>query len=94
MAVRTGRRLGDEHLGWVFRSETLVGVASLAIRMMLGQMRVGSLDLHKAFTADGLVAASRAVEVRRIGEKADGALGCVLVEEDLEWLAVDKRIVG
>jgi hypothetical protein len=60
--------------------------------MVLGEMWIGSLDLHEAFAADGLVAAPRFVQVWRIGEEADGAFRRIFVQEYLESLAVDKGI--
>ena len=61
---------------------------------VLGRMRVGPLDLHEALGADGLVAAAGAVEVGRVEEEADGALGRVLVQIGLQGLPVDLRVLG
>jgi hypothetical protein len=44
---------------------------------------IGSLDLDKAFTAYGLVAASGVIQIRRVREEADRALGCIFIQEDL-----------
>jgi hypothetical protein len=47
--------------------------------MMLRKMRISTLDLDKAFAADGLVTASRTVQVWRVREEADGTIISVLV---------------
>ena len=66
----------------------------MTIGVVLGKVRVGSLDLHKAFTAYRLVTAPGVVEVRGICQKTDGAFGSILVQIHLERLAVDEWIVG
>jgi hypothetical protein len=55
-------------------------------------VRICTLDLDKTFTADGLVAASGLVEVRRVGEEANGAFGGIFVEKDFQGLAIYERI--
>jgi hypothetical protein len=62
--------------------------------MVLRRMRVRSFDLYKTFRANGLVAATSFVQVGRITEEANGALGRVLVEKDLDPLAINVRIFG
>lgn len=57
-------------------------------------MRVGSFDLHKAFTADRLVATPSVIEIGRIIKEANGAFASLLVNENLERLAVDEWVVG
>jgi hypothetical protein len=60
---------------------------------MLGKVRVCALDLYKAFTADGLITASRVVKIRGIRKEADRAFVSILVQKDLDRLAVNKGIV-
>lgn len=57
-------------------------------------MRVGSLDLDKAFAANRLVTASCTVEIRRIRQETNGAFFYSFVKINLERLAVDKGIMG
>jgi hypothetical protein len=94
LTIGAARGLRDEHLRGVLRRQTFVGVASFSVRVVLGKMGIGSLDLHKAFTADGLAAAAGRVEIGRVGEEANGAFLGILVEKHLDGLAVDKGIVG
>jgi hypothetical protein len=60
---------------------------------MFRQMRIGTLDLYETFAADGLIAATRLVEVGRVREEANGTFGRVLVEKNLERLAIDEWIL-
>lgn len=90
LTVWTLGGFGDELAGSFFR----VGIGILLISVPFGIVRVGSLDLHKAFAADGLVTATGVIEVRRIVEETNGTFGCILVEVYLERLAIDKGIVG
>jgi hypothetical protein len=62
--------------------------------VVFGKMRVCSLDLYKAFTANRLITASCMVKVRRIHQETNGALFYSFVKINLERLAVDKGIVG
>lgn len=55
------------------RSFLGASIRVILVTMPLGEMWVGSLYLYKAFTADGLIAASGMVEVWRVVEKADWA---------------------
>ncbi len=57
--------------------------------LVLWRVGIRSLDLHKTFGADGLVAAAGCVQVRRIVQKADWTFGGVLVQEYLDRLPVD-----
>ena len=52
-------------------------------------MRIGPLDLHKTLGADGLVTATRPIQVRRVEEEADGALGRVAVQESFDGPTID-----
>jgi hypothetical protein len=94
LAVWAGRRLRNEHLGRIVSVESFVGVSSFAVRMMLGKMGISALDLNKAFTADGLIATSGAVQVRRVCQETDRTLISILIQENLERLAIDEGIVG
>ena len=67
LAVWAGGRLRDQHFGRVFGVKTFVRITDLAVGVMLRQMGVGTFDLNEALAADGLVAASSLVEVRRVG---------------------------
>lgn len=91
LAVGTLRGLRHEQLG-VARLLGAVGLG-VVFAMVLREVRLGALDLHEAFAADGLVAAPGVVEEGRVVEEADGALGGVLVEGDLERLAIDAGVL-
>jgi len=93
LAVRASRWLRDKHLWRVVGIQALVGIPRSTVRVVLGQMRVGALDLDKALAANGLVAAAGAIEVGGIRKETDGALRGVLVQVDLDRLTVDERIV-
>jgi hypothetical protein len=68
---------------------------SIGIRLLvLWGMRIRALDLNKALGADGLVTASSSVQIRRVEQEADRTFGPFLVKIDLNWLAVDKWILG
>jgi hypothetical protein len=62
--------------------------------LVLWRMRIRALDLNEALGADGLVTASSFVEIRGIVQKADWAFGRILIEINLNRLAVDKGILG
>jgi hypothetical protein len=94
LTVGTGRRLWDEHLRRVVSVESFVGVSSFAVWMMFGEMGISALDLNKAFAANGLITTSGVIQVRRVCQETDRTLISILVQEDLERLAVDKGIVG
>jgi hypothetical protein len=59
---------------------------------MLRWMGIRSFDLYEAFGADGLFTTSCGVEIWRIIEEADWAFRCILIEIDLNWLTIHKRI--
>ena len=59
---------------------------------MLRRMRLRALNLNKAFRANGLVAASRPVQVRRIVQEADGTFRCIFIKICLDRLSVDKWV--
>lgn len=59
---------------------------------MLWRMRVRALDLNKAFGANGLIAASRSIQVRRIVQEADGTFRCIFIKICLDRLSVDKWV--
>lgn len=61
--------------------------------MVLRQVWVGTFDLDEALAADGLVAAARPVQVWGIIQEADRTLGCILVEKDFDWLAIDEGVM-
>lgn len=61
---------------------------------MLRCVRIWSLDLNKTLGADGLIATSCSVEVRRVVEEANGTFRCVLVEIDFQLLSVDAIVIG
>lgn len=61
--------------------------------MTFWKMGVGSLNLHKTFTTDRLIAASSMIQVGRVIEEANGAFAALLVDEDLERRPVDKGVV-
>lgn len=56
-------------------------------------MWLGTLDLHETLAANWLIAAPSVVEIRWVCEEADGALGRIFVQENLERLPVHKRIL-
>lgn len=62
--------------------------------VVLGRMGIGPLDLDEALGADGLIAASSHVQVRRVVEKADRTLAGVFVEESFEPLAIHVGVLG
>lgn len=51
--------------------------------MVFWRMRIRSLNLYEALGADGLVTTSSLVQIRRVVEKADGALGSILIQKGL-----------
>lgn len=93
MAVGACRRLRDKHLRRIIRVETLVGISSFTVGVMLRKVRISALDLNKAFAADILITTPGAVQVRRICQEADRALLSVFVKENLHGLAVYKGIM-
>lgn len=62
--------------------------------MTLWVVRIRSFNLHETLAADRLVTASRVVEVRRVSKEANRAFGCILVQVNLERLAVNKWVIG
>jgi hypothetical protein len=62
--------------------------------LVLWRMRIWALDLNKALGADGLVTASSSVQIRRVEQEADRTFGPILVKINLNWLAVNKWILG
>lgn len=67
--------------------------AIVVIAVTLGVVRVGALNLDKTLAANVLTAAASVVEVRGIREEANRTFVCILVQEYLDWLSVDIRIV-
>jgi len=61
--------------------------------MMLRGMWIWSLDLYEALRADGLVATTCLIKIRRVVEEANGALGRVFVQKGFDTLAVDIGIM-
>ena len=59
---------------------------------MLWWVRVGAFNLNKTLRAYGLVAASSLVQVRRIIEKTNRALCCILVKECLDGLPINVGV--
>jgi hypothetical protein len=68
--------------------------ALLARLLVLWWVWVGSLDLYKTFGADGLIATARPVQIGRIVEEANRALGSVFVQIDFQLLTIDAVIIG
>lgn len=93
LAVWARRWFRSKHLWGVVGCNTLSRVSGLAVGVMLGKMRVCALDLYKAFTADRLITASRVVKIRGVRKEADGTVVSILIQKDLERLAVNKGIV-
>jgi hypothetical protein len=52
-------------------------------------MGLRSLDLHKTFRADWLIAAAGRIEVGGIVQKADGTFGRIFIQKHLDGLPVD-----
>ena len=67
---------------------------SLCIAMVLGWMGIGPLNLYKALGANRLIATARLVEMWRVEHEADGALLGILVQECLDTLSIDIRVLG
>lgn len=93
LAVWARRWLRSKHLRGVVRCNTLGRVSGLAVGVVLGKVRICAFDLYKAFTADRLITASCVVKIRGIRKEADGTVVRILVQEDLDRLAVNKGIV-
>ena len=103
----TERRRGVSHaeLGldakWTcrgFRDQLTVGgfqSVSFLVRLLavFGRVGVRPFDLHKTLGADGLITASRPIQVRRIVEEADGTLCGIFVQIGLDALPVHVCIV-
>ena len=60
--------------------------------MMFRRMRIWTLDLYKAFRADGLIAAACLVKVWWVVKKADWTFGGILVQICLNRLPVHIRV--
>jgi hypothetical protein len=90
-----GRRgVGDSEV-WLFTEGTGGGFRyQLLIRLRRGgggrrvvvfrDVRIGPLDLHKTFGTDVLIAAARAVQIRRVVEETNWAFRSVLVQHRLD----------
>lgn len=59
---------------------------------MLRWVRVRAFDLNEAFRANGLVATSSAIKIRRIVKKTNWAFGGIFVQVRLNRLAIDEWI--
>ena len=59
---------------------------------MLRWVRIGTFDLDETLGADGLVTTASLVQIGRIVNEANGALGRILIQECLDPLTVDVRI--
>lgn len=57
-------------------------------------MWIRTLDLDKALRTDPLIAAPSPVTKDRIVDEADGTFEGLLVQENLDTLSVDVRILG
>jgi hypothetical protein len=62
--------------------------------VMLWRMRVRSLDLYETLRAYSLVAAPSLVQIWRVVKKANWALSRVLIQENLDCLAVYVWVLG
>lgn len=60
---------------------------------MFWRVWIRTLDLYKAFGADGLTAAASLVEVWRVEEETNGAFLRVLVQKEFDGLSVDGWFV-
>lgn len=89
LAVRAARRLRYQHLGRFW-----IRLRIVLVVMPLGKMRVRSLDLHEALTANLLVAASGSVQIWRVVQEANRAFCAFFVKENLHRLSVHKRVSG
>lgn len=61
---------------------------------MLWRMGLRALNLNKTLRANGLIAASRPIQVRRIVQEANGAFSRIFVKICLDRLSVDKWVGG
>lgn len=94
LAERACRRLRYQLVGnrvWFWDRRVAGGVV-----VVLGDVRVRSLDLDETLGANVLVAAAGAVQVWWVVHEADGALDRILIENRLDGPAVDepRRVVG
>jgi hypothetical protein len=71
-----------------------VGIAfgTISTSMVLRRMRIWAFDLYETFGTDGLVAASRLVQIIWVVKKADGTLLRVLVQNNLDVFTIHIRI--
>lgn len=90
-AVRTCRWLHDERLFRTVIRTSCCGTIRCR-RGTLGvlrRVRIRSFNLHEAFRTDGLIAASRSVQVGWIVQEANGTLGRILVQNRIDRPTID-----